>query len=152
MAHLANPQSRDAQRVRNQRHTEPLPLNIHQRQAHAIHRNRSLARHLPGQPPRNSKPERGPLPLVDAAFECPDRVNVTGDEMAAQTVSHAQRTLQVDAAPRTKLAQVRAAQRFRARVELQPRFTRLHHGQTATVNRHAVPQRRAVKDRSGIHH
>ncbi len=49
IADLQRPQRGDLERVRNQGHAEPIGLHIDQRQAHAIHGDRSLAGHLPRQ-------------------------------------------------------------------------------------------------------
>ena len=94
------PQRGNGQCVRNKRYAEAILLAFDDCEAHAVHGDRSFRGHLHGQVPGHGKPERGPIALIDPFDKCAGAVDVSGDEMSAQSSAHGQGAFQIDAASR----------------------------------------------------
>ena len=58
---------RHRQGVGNQRHAETIRLALDDRQAHAVHGDRALGGHLPGQAPGHGEPKGGPVAVIARA-------------------------------------------------------------------------------------
>src|SRR3954471_5976644 len=138
-AGLGLPQRRPLQRLRDERHGEPVVADLADRQRDAVHGDRALLHHIAqqrrvgveGHHPRES-------PLAGLADE-PPPVHVTLHDMPAEPVGGAQRELEVDLRPRLQLAQRRAPQRLLHHVGAeQLAAAHARRGQADAVDRHAV--------------
>ncbi len=126
------------QGIGNQRDAEAVGLAVDDRQAHAVDGHRALRGHLPAQPPRQLEPEERPLAVVLPRAERPHVVDVPSDEVPAQPVAHRQRSLQVDEAPRHKIAEIGPGERLRPGLEAERGTVDLDHRQATAVDADAV--------------
>src|SRR5437773_955142 len=82
--------------VRNQVDLEFGAAHRVHRQAHAVHRDRALARDVAREPTRRAYPKKAIRPRLPQPRDLADPVHMPRDEMAAEPVGHPQRFLEVD--------------------------------------------------------
>ena len=99
--------------MRDQGDAEPARCDIDQGETDAVNGDGAFADHLTGQFGRARKPEHLPLALPVTFFHPAQAINVSLNNVAAQSVADFQGALQVDVLTGLKRAQVGQAQRLR---------------------------------------
>ena len=99
--------------MRNQHHRKEIRSDIHQCQAHAIDGDRAFWNHQPRQFRRAAEADHLPFALNDAFRDAADGVDMPLNEMAAQSIADAQRSLQIDSIAGLQFAEIGFQQCFR---------------------------------------
>ena len=131
------------QRVRNQVDLERAAFDRIDRQAHAVHRHRPLARDVFCQFARHFEGDSAIVALRGNTDDAADAVDVPADDVAVEPVADAQRLLQIDRRAGGKPSH--AGERFARHVERQPRRRQSHHRQAGAVDGNAVAEFDAVE-------
>ena len=110
------PECRVVAGVRDQHHAEPVRLDLHHRQAHAVHRDRPLRDQQLAELRRVSRTRSSASRRFGSSPRTrPGAVDVAGDEVAADGVARAERTLQVHAVTGRELPESWSSQASPAR-------------------------------------
>src|SRR6266480_737509 len=144
------PERGHGERVRNQVDLEFGAAHRVHRQAHAVHRDRALARDVAREPARRAYPKKAIRPRLPQPRDLADPVHMPRDKMAAEPVGHPQRLLEVDFARLVEPHGTPQGLTGHVYAEALPR-TR-DHGEAYAVHRDAVADGDIAKrQRTGVH-
>ena len=124
--------------MRNEGHAESIVLDIDERQADAIDRDRTFAGHLGELSRRSAELHRTPIGVVVPGVDGADGVDMAGDVVAADRVAGSERLFEIDHRTGQQFAEVRPRERFFAGLKRQPVAVDADDGQAAAVDRDAV--------------
>ena len=127
-----------AHRVRHHLHIESIRSEARNRQTDAVDRDRSLVHDIRGEQRRKAHREPVKIGVGTQLFDVADGIDVTLDEVTAQSAVCAQRPFEIQPASRLERAERRDANGFGPDVGLKLVRVGENDRQAHAVDRHAV--------------